>query len=156
MEKKIKIVTGKIHSGKTTNLFQFVNNNESVDGILAPIVNKKRKLYHISTRAMKNLEVDEPGENTINVGKYHFINSTFEWANKKLIISRNKNPKWLIVDEIGKLELDSKGLHNSCLEIIKNKDEYDTNIILVIRDYLLEQVLNSYNIMESEYEFLKF
>jgi len=155
MKNTIKILTGKIHSGKTTSLFHFMNENDSVDGILAPIVNDKRKLYHISTKTMKDLEVDTSNELTISIGKYHFINETFIWANEQLESSYKQHPEWLIIDELGKLELKGEGLHKSTKEILEDKSNYNTKIILVIRDYLIGDVLDHYNIANSEFEILE-
>lgn len=155
MNKRIKIVTGKVQTGKTTRLFTFTHSHDSVDGILAPIVNEKRKLFHLSSRTMKELEVDEPNNNTISIGKYHFIKESFTWANEKLIESFNSYPEWLIIDELGKLELKGEGLHKATSFILKNKSELEINVILVIRDYLFEEMLKYYNISNVEYEILE-
>lgn len=154
MSPKIKIVTGKIHSGKTTSLFRFISENENADGILAPIVNEKRIFYHISSKTIKNLEVDQQSGDTISVGKYIFLNDSFEWANKKLIECFNSQANWLIIDEIGKLELRGEGLHKSTKTILENLENIDKNLILVIRDYLLEDALKYYKITEQDYELL--
>jgi len=103
-KRKIYIVTGPIQTGKTTRLFNFIKAKNSVDGILAPVVNNKRALFHISTKQLKILEAENPGEKTIPVGKYNFLKEVFEWANKKLLKSFNAKPEWLIIDEVGKLE----------------------------------------------------
>lgn len=155
MSKKIKIVTGKIQTGKTTRLFTFSHSQDSVDGILAPIVNEKRKLFHLSSRTMTDLEVNEKSDLTISVGKYHFLKESFTWANEKIIESFNSNPEWLIIDELGKLELKGEGLHQSASTILFEKKNLSTNIILVIRDYLLEEMLDYYKIAHEEYEILK-
>ncbi len=151
---KIKIVTGKIHSGKTTSLFKFISENNNTDGILSPIVNNKRRLYHISTKTIKEFETEKHSADTVSVGKYHFLNDSFYWANKKLIESFNSSVKYLIIDEIGKLELRGEGLHKSAQFILNEIKNSDKVLILVIRDYLLDEVLKYYNITENEYEFL--
>lgn len=151
---KIKIVTGKIQSGKTTSLFKFINENKNTDGILAPIVNNKRTLYHISTKTIKEFEAEKHSANTVSVGKYHFLNESFYWANEKLIESFNSSVKYLIIDEIGKLELRGEGLHKSTQVILNEIKNSDKILILVIRDYLLDEILKYYNITEHEYEVL--
>ncbi|MCP5062418.1 MAG: hypothetical protein GY936_08145 [Ignavibacteriae bacterium] len=154
MKKKIYIVTGPIHSGKTTRLFKFVVNQNSIDGILAPIVNEERKLYHISSRKIKNLEVSESSDETISIGKYHFLQESFDWANANLIKSFNQVPDWIIIDELGKLELKREGLHKSASYILDKINDSSTKIILVIRDYLLEDIIEFYGISKEEYEIL--
>lgn len=155
MKKKIYILTGPIQSGKTTRLFQFVANHNSIDGILAPIVNKKRKLYHISSRKMIKHEVQESNNETISVGKFHFLQKSFDWANSSLIESFNQSPNWVIVDELGKLELKGEGLHKSVSYILDNMKDSSTKIILVVRDYLLEDILEFYEIFKEEYKILE-
>ena len=154
MNPRIKIVTGKIHSGKTTSLFRFISENKAADGILAPIVNERRRLYHISTKTIKDLEVDKKSEGTISVGKYHFLNESFKWANKKLLESYNLPTTYLIIDEIGKLELNGGGLHESTKEIVERIRNSEKYLILVIRDYLLKDVLQYYQINKHDYEIL--
>ena len=152
MSEKIKIVTGKIQTGKTTKLFMFANSHKSVDGILQPIVNDKRKLYHISSRTIKEFEIDDQGNETFNIGRYYFSKESFNWANEKIIDSFNKTPEWLILDEIGKLELEEKGFHSSINKILGERKNKSTKIILVIRDYLLDKALDFYKINNGEYE----
>ncbi len=155
MDRKIYILTGPIHTGKTTRLFKFVANQNSIDGILAPIVNEERKLYHISSKKMKILEVPEPTNETITVGKYYFLQKSFDWANTCLIESFNESPDWLIIDELGKLELKREGLHKSVSYILDKITKSSTKIILVIRDYLREDILENYGISKEEYEILE-
>ena len=146
MNKKIYILTGPIQTGKTTRLFEFIKTKNNVDGILAPVVNDKRVLFHISSNTLKSLEVDTPDNSTITVGKYYFLKSTFDWANKKLIESFNAKPEWLIIDEVGKLELKQKGLHPAISFILNFEGNLKTKIILVVRDSLLDEVIKIYNI----------
>ena len=146
MSNEIYIVTGKIQSGKTTRLFEFIKNHKSVDGILAPIVNGKRKLFHISSKELKELEVPYSDNSTISVGKYNFLKEAFKWGNAKLLESFSNEPEWLIIDEIGKLELLGKGLEPAISEIFQSLIKNKTKIILVIRDYLVDEVIQKYNL----------
>jgi nucleoside-triphosphatase THEP1 len=155
MNKKNRIVTGKIQSGKTTSLFRFANSKKSIDGILTPIINGKRRLYHISSKTVKDFEIDQPSEETISVGKYFFLKKSFEWANKKLIDGFSRSPEWLVIDEIGKLELKGEGFHSATQKILIDKINSNTKIILVIRDYLLEEALKHYNIAHNDYTLLE-
>ncbi|MBK8946050.1 MAG: hypothetical protein IPM32_12380 [Ignavibacteriae bacterium] len=150
MKKRIKILTGKIHSGKTTKLFSTLNTLKSVDGILAPVVNEKRMLYHIESKVMQRLEVDFEIEETIKIGKYLFLEKSFEWANKKIIEGYLKNPDWLIIDEIGKLEIMEKGLHKSFKFFLEDENNYKTKLIIVIRENLLENIIYNYKLDAHE------
>ncbi len=155
MDKQIKILTGKVHSGKTTRLFTFINSHKSVDGILAPVINKRKMLYHILSKQLKTLEVEGKSDETISIGNYNFLIDSFNWANRKLNDGFSKNPEWLIIDEIGKLELEKKGLFDSADFILKNLKNSKTKIILVIRDYLIKSALELFNLNENEIEFLE-
>jgi len=155
VSKIIQIVTGKIQSGKTTRLFKYANSLKSVDGILAPIVNDKRRLYHISSKTVKDFEVDQLNKNTISVGKYFFLKNSFIWANEKLLESFSNSPDYLIIDEIGKIELKGEGLHIAAKKIIEERKKSKTTILLVIRDYLLKEALDYYNIAEEDYSILE-
>lgn len=154
MKNKINIVTGKIQSGKTSGLFKLLNTRYSVDGILSPIVNEKRVLYHIASKTIKRFEVDESNEKTISIGNYIFLQESFDWANEKLIKGFSNKPDFLVIDELGKLELKGKGFYPSIKEILEIKDNSATQLILVIRDYLLDEVLHYYGICDNEYEIL--
>lgn len=155
MKNQIRIVTGPIQSGKTTRLFKFVNTQTSVDGILSPIVNDKRVLYHIGSRTIKEFEVNSFDKNIIEVGKYKFLQASFDWGNKILIAGLRKNPEWLIIDEVGKLELQEKGFHNSLKLILTELEIFDTKLVLVIRDYLMKETIIKYNLDQFGYEIME-
>ena len=105
-----------------TLLFKFVNTQTSVDGILSPIVNDKRVLYHIGSRTIKEFEVN----------------------------SINKN-----IIEVGKLELQEKGFHNSLKLILTELEIFDTKLVLVIRDYLMKETIIKYNLDQFGYEIME-
>jgi len=153
-DKKIYVVTGKIKSGKTTKLFNFSNKQETVDGILAPIVNGIRYLYHIESKKLIEYEVENSTHETISVGKYFFKKKSFYWANNILVKSYRQKPNWLIIDEVGKLELLHEGLYPSIKEILNCKTNLDTKIVLVIRDYLLEEAIEFLKIKHNDYKLL--
>ena len=150
---KIKIFTGPVHTGKTTRLFKYISDKQSVDGILSPIVNEKRIIYHISSKTIKEFEVKNSSENTITIGKYIFLNKSFDWANEQIIVGNNSNNEILIIDEIGKLELKSEGLHKSISAVLSNP-LIKSELILVVRDYLFEEVISFYN-LENRFNLLE-
>jgi nucleoside-triphosphatase THEP1 len=154
MNRQINIVTGKIQSGKTTRLFEFITNHKDVDGILSPVVNGKRVLFHIASKTIKRFEVDESSEETISIGNYIFLQESFDWANEKLLQGYSSKPDYFVIDEVGKLELKGKGFYPSIKEILEIKDNSKTQLILVVRDYLLDEVLHYFGICNNEYEIL--
>jgi nucleoside-triphosphatase THEP1 len=59
-------------------------------------------------------------------------------------------PHWLIIDEIGPIELRGEGLEPQVSQILKEYPRTRKNrLILVIRDQLLEKVLEHYNLSET-------
>jgi molybdopterin-guanine dinucleotide biosynthesis protein A len=90
-------------------------------------------------------------QNTISVGKFHFSNKAFETANEYLV---NINPKpntEIIIDEIGKLELNEQGLHKALthhLHLIRKSDSQH-KLVLVVRDSLLEAVKTKFDINDA-------
>ncbi|MEG8945928.1 nucleoside-triphosphatase [Rosettibacter firmus] len=147
MKNKIYIITGLSKTGKTTRLMNWALNQKSIDGILQPVVDGKRCFYHISSRTLMLLGSDDDF-NTIKVGKYKFNQEAFKWANEKLINTSDKNYEWLVIDEIGLLELQGKGLDKSIKIILKNSTSM--NLIFVIRESLLNKALQHYNIKDYQ------
>ena len=78
------------------------------------------------------------------------MRSAFNEANDYLILEASKTERqYLIIDEIGKLELKNEGLHVSTKALISQfRFNDNTHPILVVRDYLLDAVLKHYGITE--------
>ena len=63
--------------------------------------------------------------------------------------SLKENTEWMVVDEVGKLELDEKtGLEPALGEVIRFYQNGDAKgkLILVIRNYLLDEVVEVYGL----------
>ncbi len=149
----IYILTGPVQSGKTTRLLQFIQGKKAIGGILTPDISGKRKLLGISSGEYYDLQVDEnfSGEK-ISIGKFHFDNAFMEKAIEILLQDRQDNPGWLIVDEVGKLEVEQgAGLHTAVLHLI---DYYQSGapgkLLLVVRDSLLEKAILKYGLQEAQ------
>ena len=96
------------------------------------------------------LETESESEDVIRIGHFKFLKSAFKEANDYLIsIASEAENKYLIIDEIGKLELRNEGLHRSAEALISRfKKDNAHHVIVVVRDYLLEDVLKHYAITE--------
>lgn len=151
----IYILTGDIRTGKTTALLEWVSGRKDVDGLLCPDGdNGKRYFLKIKSKKEFELEVDFESEKTIAIGPFKFLKSAFEEANKYLLeASERRDFKYLIIDELGKLELKNEGL-NHAAEILISQYVMNENfhLVLVIRESLLDVVVESYNI--SKYTIL--
>lgn len=148
---KIFIVTGKIKTGKTTRLMKWVTSKKNIDGILQPVVDDKRFLYHISKRTLIQFETDSK-ENIISIGKYNFSLSAFDKAKNIIEEALNNNLDFFVIDEIGPLELNGKGLEPEITKVISQRNLFNGKIILVVREEILDKFLNHFNLTKNDYE----
>lgn len=147
----IYILTGAIRSGKTTALLHWSKSRNDVDGLLCPDdANGKRYFLKLKNKTIFKLEAEAETEAIVTIGNFKFLRSAFNEANDYLILEASKTePKYLIIDEIGKLELKNEGLNVSTKALISQfKSNDNTHLILVVRDYLLDAVLEHYGITE--------
>jgi nucleoside-triphosphatase THEP1 len=148
----IYILSGPIRSGKTTALSRWVNEKKDIDGILSPD-NDFGQRYFLEIKSLQRFDFEakfHSDEETICIGRFHFLKSAFNRANTYLINALNfKNTKFIVVDEVGKLELKGEGLHDSVCQLISHHQFIrDSHLLLVIRDSLLDSVIHYYNITQ--------
>jgi len=142
--KKIFILTGKIQSGKTTSLLNWIQNRNDVYGILTPVINDKRIFVDIESQEQFPMEATEGEKEIISVGRFKFNLRNFERAKDIIRGSMNKNG-WLIIDEIGPLELRGEGFHQVLLKALHNINNKQ-KILLVVRNSILEEVKKHFGI----------
>jgi nucleoside-triphosphatase len=157
MTDQIYLITGPIHSGKTTRLAEWIKEKADVDGILQPVIDGKRYIRHISTGELRLLEIsgDISHADIITIGTYKFDNKVFAWGGSELLSAFSRNPEWLIIDEFGKLEIEGKGIEPYISRIIHGlKEKSKTNLLIVVRDYLLTSLLSKYNLSLNSVQFI--
>ncbi|WP_299338762.1 nucleoside-triphosphatase [uncultured Psychroserpens sp.] len=147
----IYIVTGDIRSGKTSALLDWISNKENVDGVLCPDdVSGKRYFLKVKSKEIFPLEVESGIENKdiVEVGPFKFLNSAFDKANEFLkSLTSEMNNTFLIIDELGKLELKGLGLHSAAEVLIpKYMSSNKQHAILVVRTSLLQSIIEHYDI----------
>ncbi len=145
----IYILAGDIRTGKTRALEEWIGTWDSVKGILCPGNDDElRYLYNIETAENTPLQVSESASNTIRVGKFHFLEDSFKLANYILIKTFEEGDfEFLVLDELGKLELKDKGLHPAASYIIGNYESSDSkNLLLVVRTNLVKDIIAHYGI----------
>ncbi len=147
---KFFIYSGPVKSGKTTRLMQWAASQKIIDGIFQPVIDEKRFIYHIGSRTLKLLESNRTN-NITTIGKYNFSNESFDWAKKVLLDCIEKELDWLVIDEVGPLELDGKGLEPVVSKILREQDKMKCKIICVVREKLLEKFLIHYS-LENYYK----
>lgn len=153
----IYILTGAIRSGKTSALLQWTHNKTDVDGLLCPDgPSGKRYVLNVGSKEEFALEVDHgDSDDLVEIGPFQFLRSAFTKANNFLCsFTSEKEPRYLIIDELGKLELKNQGLHNAAETLIPKFMLNDTqHLILVVREYLVAEIIDHYHI--SEYHILR-
>lgn len=147
----IYILSGDIRSGKTTALLNWVSGRNDVDGLLCPDGdNGKRYFLKINSKERFELEVESESKDTITIGPFHFLKSAFKNANDYLLeANERKDFKYLIIDELGKLELKNEGLDDAAKALMPQfENDEDCHLILVIRASLLNDILRHYHIFK--------
>jgi len=150
VKKHLFVFTGKIKTGKTTALEKWVL-EKSATGVLQPVINGKRYFLDIKS-GEKFLMNALPEDNyPIILGDYRFSSEAFAWAKEKLSSALNYYSDWVIVDEYGKLEEKSTGLEPAVSELVNYyKNGQDFNLLIVVRDYLLEKLLLKQNLSKED------
>ena len=142
--KGIYIYTGPVKSGKSTLLLKWIENRSDVAGILSVMFKGRKHLYSIVQKEMKCLECDS--KQPVKVGRYIFDNDIFKWGQVQLLKGLDTDPKVLVVDEIGFLELKGEGLEPAFSKILNASKQQELILLLVIRDSLVERVVEFYKL----------
>lgn len=142
----IVILCNAIKTGKSTSLFNWCKRQDKIiDGYIMLEENNQKVTYQA-----KNLtQFTYPkSSNILCVGNYVFDESLFKCAHNQICETLKENVfDILCLDEIGKLELNDKGWHNTLIEILLHqKQNLHKKYIIIVRDYLLSDVLLKYQI----------
>ena len=150
MSARIIILTGPVHTGKSNALNQFIarkrKQGELLMGVVNPDIDSQK--WFVNVLDEKKILMDAAPNETavIEIGKYRFSQSAFARTKQLLIEQSQQKSDWFIIDEIGKLELKGKGLEPEVSVAIANAGTNAKNLILVIRDYLLEDAIEHYRL----------
>ena len=142
---QIYILTGPIHSGKTTSLINWPANRNDVYGILTPVVNEKRVFMNAHTKEQFPMQAAEHEKEVLTVGKYTFSKANFDTAIQVIRDAIQKNG-WLIIDEVGPLELRNEGFNSILKEVLTNRTE---KTLVVVREGLTNEVENHFLITDA-------
>jgi len=148
MFKNIFILSGPTNSGKTSKLLEWCKNRKDVYGILTPKINGKRIFQNVNTGEQFEMEACENEEKILSVGKYVFSTKSFEQATFILKEASNKKNGWLIVDEVGPMELKGEGFSTQLKQVLLKKAD-TLKVIIVVRETLVEEVVNHFCIQNQ-------
>lgn len=144
----ITLLTAAIRSGKTTALFEWQKKKTNIHGILSPDIEGFRKIINLHSQEIIDFELaKENCANDLKIGRFIFAKAAFDEVHKILFALCNENtPKNLIIiDEIGKLELMGEGFEPALSAFFDFYKEKNTPILCVVRDYLLQEVIEKYH-----------
>lgn len=152
----IKIITGKINSGKTTKMIEIYDQNHVGDGFVSLKFMNQDKVDHyevmkLSTKKKKVLMIHhdsplfvEPKDTVI--GPYHLQDEAILWVQQEIKQMIRSGITPLYLDELGLLELDNKGFHQSVIDMISSH----LDIVFVVRSYLLDEIIKKYACDQAE------
>ena len=149
---KVFILTGSIGQGKTTFIQNIVKNFQSkgitVGGIYSPRVMQDKTtigydIIDINTNEREVFLRQSSLDNRIKIGRFNIHLQGLQKGIKTLKSSIDTNTQIVIIDEVGKLELDNNGWASGIDELIKNAQNH---LLLVIRDRYIEQIIDKWEI----------
>lgn len=150
MANNIFIFSRPIRTGKTTELMEWIAGKSNIAGFLTPDVGEARMLYDIEQKGYYKMQLnDTDEEERISVGRFLFSKKAFDTAKH---ILKNTVADWLIIDEAGKLEIEQHiGLEPELSNTINSfrKSIPSGNLILVIRDTLVEKAVKKYDLEDA-------
>jgi nucleoside-triphosphatase THEP1 len=149
----IHILSGSVHSGKTSRLLQWAEGRSDLAGIATPEQDGLKMLYDLKARRYFPFQINEPYDpavDSIGIGSYRFSDAAFLLARQILERAVQHSPGWLIIDEIGPLELAGQGFEPVAGSIISqySGSDLESNLLLVIRDTILHKAIEHYHITE--------
>jgi len=147
----IYIFSRPIHTGKTTQLLQWCDQQKNVAGVLMPDIDGSRKILDLQTKEIFDIECADAintKEPLTSVGRFHFYTAVFEKANLIITQALDQASDWLIIDEAGKLELEGKGFYDSIVKTVDHfQDEKKSgNLLIAVRESLCEEVISFFKI----------
>ncbi|NOT50379.1 MAG: hypothetical protein HOP10_03775 [Chitinophagaceae bacterium] len=131
----IFILTAPVRSGKTTSLMKWSEQRDDVQGILTPVIEGKRVFMNAATKEQFPMEATD-NETALSVGRFAFSIKGFEKATSIIRDAIDKKG-WLVIDEIGPLELRGEGFHDVLKEVVRRSKE---NVLLIVREGLVKGV----------------
>jgi len=155
---KITIISGEKHSGKTTKLLEIINELKSKNKTCAGIVaigilkNNNRHSFNIQDiTTQKNMLLMSVDENPKlkKIGRFYINPLGFKFGEQVLTKAINSNTDYIIIDEIGTLEINEDGW----FYILKNILKTEQKIIFTVQNKLINQLIKKFNV--SKYKLIK-
>jgi len=154
-EKKIIVIKGSKHGGKTTYAEKLSNELKQkklqMYGFLAKGTFKNNlraefKIFDINTGENKLLCKATGDENQKTVGRFYFNEEGLKFGENILKPQNTKNADFILIDEVGPFELKGKGWSPSIEQLSENESH---TMIWVIRHSLVYDILRRFGITDA-------
>ncbi|MFA5648122.1 MAG: nucleoside-triphosphatase [Bacteroidales bacterium] len=153
LTRKIYIITGSIGEGKTTQVQKIVSELQSrgipLSGVYSPRIMELGQTtgYDVvdiqSGRREPFLRLAE-NENFERIGRYSILPEGYNFGRTALKNSSIDNNRLVIIDEVGKLDLDNQGWAESIAELV-NSSQF---LVFAVRDTFAELVINKWDLKD--------
>lgn len=141
----ILLLSAPVQQGKTTALINWSAGRNNVSGILTPVIDGKRFFMNVRTRETWPMEAGAAEQEPLKIGRFVFSKTAFEKA-IATIQHDMEEEGWLLIDEIGPLELRGEGFCKILKEIVVRRSG---NLLLVVREGLTDAVINYFGIPKA-------
>lgn len=141
----IHILSGPVHSGKTTllknTLSSLSKKKLAIDGYISDALwenneNLGYNLFDLKSRKHHSFIRKKGEAHWEKIGPFYFLPETMDLA--KRIIHRSQKADLSVVDEVGPLELEGKGIWPVLKEVLILRDPH---FLLIVRDSILDRFL---------------
>ncbi|GAB4426356.1 MAG: hypothetical protein OHK0039_44320 [Bacteroidia bacterium] len=151
----ICLLTGPIRSGKTSTLMRWAATRDDLAGFLTPDdATGRRCLLTLHDRQWHPFELDPQDRlsQAVCVGRFRFSAAAFARADLCLRSACDGPARWIVVDEIGKLELDGQGLAPTFTALLAafRTGPCPARLLLVVRDSLLTAVQQHFDLADAQ------
>ncbi len=150
------IISGKVSEGKTTFLTKLVGNlkakNMPTGGFYSPRIMKNGQtigynLVSVETGVQLNYLKIKKNETGESIGRYDINSEVMNKGKQILSVENVKGKDVIIIDEIGKLELNNNGWKNSLEKLLVTQD---LCLILSVRKEYVQQVITDFAIVNNK------
>lgn len=135
---RIWILSAPKGSGKTTALQIWCKAHPYARGVLTPVINGKRYFHNLENGEQTPMEAEEEEKDVEEVGRFRFSAKAFKKVNQ-LLQSLHSYKGYVIIDEVGPLELKGGGFYPVIKNWLKEQPPEQT-LVLVVREGLASEV----------------
>lgn len=150
----LTIITGPLNSGKTTYLSSLVAARKEADEPVAGIVTEAvledgvkaaYRIRDLATGETRLLATRRRDGSRVDGCGFDFSSEGFDFARDR--VCANIRMPWICLDEVGPLEMRGRGYTPLLYRLFS---QYRGELVLVVRDYLLEDFIRYWNLKEFQ------